>query len=402
MQELWTNAIDRILDPAQTPLGSMDSLIWHQAEMMILHRAQQKPSKESLAKAFAILERLAQEAVNKSLENTTSDPPVKTMHIYLVHAILKSWNQLFRQKLDNTRPSTICKRMEDCLEKSKGRLFEPNIATYTIILDGATHCPDPKERVAFTESLLHRLLLECDEKPELRPTVVTFGTVIHALAKSGSPALAKKAEGWLRRLQQLHDAGWPEVAPNTVVYTQVIRGWASVGQAERAEALLQEMYRDSVLHGNEKVLPSLWTFNTVLTAWSKSNDPQCVSHAETLLHEMVEFSKDKKGPIQLTPDMISYNCMLSTIARRRKHPDALEKAEFWMEALLKFSKTAKTKKNAVPTRFTYNVLFNIIAATDIPNKAERAQYWLDKCEDRKLKKEKSLVQRIKDFESTAT
>ena len=284
MQGLWTNAIDRILDPVQTPLGSMDSLVWHQAEIIILHLSQQKPGKESLEKAFEILERLAQETAYEATEIKTTDSPftaAKTMDIYLVHAILKSWNQLFRQKIDHTRPSIVCERIDACLKVSKGRLFQPNIATYTIILDGATHCPDPQERVVFTENLLARLISESEENPHLRPTVVTFGTIIHALAKSGSIILAEKAEGWLRRLQQLHEAGWPEVAPNTIVYTQVIQGWANVGEAERAEALLQEMYRESVLHGNKAVLPSLWTFNMVLTAWSKSNDPRCVSFAET-------------------------------------------------------------------------------------------------------------------------
>ncbi|KAL3920389.1 MAG: hypothetical protein SGARI_006957 [Bacillariaceae sp.] len=321
------------------------------------------------------------------------------MDIYLVHAILKSWNQLFRQNIDNTRPSIVCQRIEACLEISKKRLFEPNIATYTIILDGATYCPDPDERLVFTENMLGRLISESEENPTLRPTVVTFGTIIQALAKSGSPSQAEKAEGWLRRLQQLHESGWPDVEPNTIVYTQVIRAWANVGEAERAEALLQEMYRESVLHGNKAVLPSLWTFNTVLTAWSKSSDPKCVSFAETLLQKMTDFSQDKDGPIQLTPDMISYNCMLSTIARRRKHSDSLEKAEYWMEELLKFSRKAKAKKNATPTRFTYNVLFNIIAFSSISDKAERARYWLEKSGDPKLTNDKALIRRIEDFES---
>jgi pentatricopeptide repeat protein len=96
----------------------------------------------------------------------------------------------------------------------------------------------------------------------LRPTTVTFGTIIHALAKSKSRALAEKAEGLLRRLQQLQETGWPNVELNTIVYTQVIHAWANIGEAERAEALLQEMYRESVLHGNKQVLPTIRTFNS--------------------------------------------------------------------------------------------------------------------------------------------
>jgi pentatricopeptide repeat protein len=402
MQGLWEDAIDRLLDLEQTKVGSMDSLLWHQAEMMIFHLSLRQPGPQNLKKAFEILERLAQEAASNPVHSREKSYNAwQKMDIYLVHAILKSWNQLFRKRMDHTRPSIVCERIERCLEISKGRLFEPNVVTYTIILDGAAHCPDPKERLIFSEDLLARLIVDSEENAALRPTAVTFGTVIHAFAKSGSVLLAEKAEGLLRRLQQLHESGWPDVEPNTIMYTQVIHGWANVGEAERAEALLQEMYRDSVLHGKKNVLPSLWTFNSVLAAWSKSNDPRCISFAEILLRKMIDFSKDNDSPVQITPNMISYNCMLSTIARRRKHKDSLKKAEFWMEELLEFSRQSKTRKNATPTRYTYNTLFNIIAFSGIPDKAERARFWLEQSVDPKLMNDKALLQRIHDLESNS-
>jgi hypothetical protein len=263
MAGLQKQAIERILDRKATEVGSMNTLEWHVAETILLSMSQPNYQGNmqscSLEKSFDILCRLAEETAAIQHETPKRDKP--KMDIYLLHAVLKRWNDCFRKNLTNLRPSQVCRMVEHILEQSKYQLFAPNIATYTIIMDGATSCPDPKERLVFTQDLLSRLTVEAEANPSLRPTVVTFGTVINALAKSNSVTMAEKAEGLLRRLQQLHQAGWPNMEPNVIVYTTVINAWANIGNAPRAEALLQEMYTEAILNGNRMVQPTTRTFN---------------------------------------------------------------------------------------------------------------------------------------------
>eukprot|EP00536_Pseudo-nitzschia_multiseries_P003118 jgi/Psemu1/284204/fgenesh1_pg.44_\ len=265
-------------------------------------------------------------------------------------------------------------------------LFEPNIATYTLLMDGAVSCRSFHESAGFCEVLLERLVRESERSdrdcrnPHLRPTMVTLGTFFQGLANHKTIASAELAESWLRRIPSVlapHDDG-TVARPNAVVYTTVIRAWASLGRADRAEALLREMCHDYASRneeeeddddGNDAAKPNLWTFNTVLAAWSRSRDPGAVQKAESLLRTMVSLSSsssasiiskrrgqetanDLKEPslesnanrnsnkrsfalqLDVAPTIVSYNSLLSTIASRSRRPDSLARAETWMEEIL--------------------------------------------------------------------
>lgn len=329
-------------------------------------------------------------------------------------------------------------------------LFEPNIATYTILMDGAVSCRNYRERVTFSETLLDRLLSQSSGSSlleisnadvavasRLRPTVVTIGTVIHALANSRTRESAEKAEAWLRRIPSFwvdaEDGGLARMRPNTIVYTTVIRAWADVGRADKAEGLLREMCREYVGMGdgesNPDAKPSLWTFNTVLAAWSRSKDPSSVIQAEGLIRTMKSLSSSsrKEGgnpnehhhdedyededesfdrnsvlKLDVAPTIVSYNSLMSTIASRCKYADSLQKAEYWMEEILANAAAVtagrkptplprnrsrqghkmggrKNDDSMAPNFITYRALFNIIAAaSNLSNteKADRMRYWL--------------------------
>jgi hypothetical protein len=111
---------------------------------------------------------------------------------------------------------------------------------------------------------------------------------------------------------------------------------------------------------------------------------------------MIDFSKEKDGVLRIDPDLVSYNCMLSTIARRRKDKDSLKKAEYWMEELLRES--GKSKKSMRPNRITYMALFTVIASSSISGKADRARFWLDQGVDKALMNDSVLLQKIRDME----
>jgi pentatricopeptide repeat protein len=379
----------------------MGTLEWHLAETLLLDLSQQAQGdhQKLLETSWEILQRLAEETA--AIENSTDSSKPK-MDIYLLHAVLKHWNDSFRKNRSRWLPSQICQKVDSLVESSNHRLLEPNIATYTIIMDGATACPDPQERLVFTENLLSRLIQDSAQNPSLQPTAVTFGTVIHALTKSNSAALAEKAENLLRRMQQLHqEEGWSSVEPNAVVYTSVIQAWANAGRADRAEALLQEMYREAMLNGKEAVQPNTRTFNAVLLAWSKSLDPDRVASAEVLLHKMMDRNSNSSSSMSIAPDLVSFHLLLTTIASAarsrgggRNHPDELwVKAEYWMEQLFLL------KNSLSPSTYTYKTLFRILASRDhVPDKAERARFWLNQCGDDNVRRDPVLRKLIEEME----
>lgn len=256
-------------------------------------------------------------------------------------------------------------------------LLEPNIATYTMILDSASHCPDPKERIEFTESLLLRLIKEASDNKDsiARPTVVTFSTVINAHARSGNEESAERAEKLLELSQSLHENnGWTDAEPNAVVYTSVVNAWARAENPIRAEEILRKMYEDSMLHGKTHLRPNLWTFNTVLSAWSKSSEPNAVDSAEKLLGTMKDlFEQDI---LESHPDNVSYNCLLHALARRRrKYPNAHAKAESLVSEMLQLSQESKDGRVA-PNAVSYTALFKILNSAKSVDKVERAEYWV--------------------------
>ena len=425
-------------------------------------------TKEGNRLSLQIIDRLAQEKIAANNvrrtevdfegEDKKESEDFRSVDVSLIHAVLKQWKDGLHRanKNNNTRntnrqnnpqhhqnkasqfllPSELLPKLDrwaSSTRSEKSSLFEPNIATYTILMDGAVSCRNYRERVTFCQDLLDRLLRESTEHPGLRPTVVTIGTVIHALANSKNKASAETAEAWLRKIPHLY-SGEMQMRPNTIVYTTVIRAWADVGRADKAEGLLREMCRDYVgnnqIGGNLDAKPSLWTFNTVLAAWSRSKNPSSVVQAEGLIRTMKTLSSnggeknnnketehteamktslhdgdegDAKSnsilELDVAPTIVSYNSLMSTIASRSKQPDSLARAEYWMEEIL-VNATAEEKKkptsrnhqrrghnkmgrknddSMAPNFITFRALFNVIAGADnLSNndKADRMRYWL--------------------------
>lgn len=276
---------------------------------------------------------------------------------------------------------------------SQSKCFEPNIATYTMILDAASHCPDPVERINFTEKLLVRLISESAGNPNVRPTTVTFSAAINAFARSGNDEHAERAERLLELAQEMHDNGHKGLEPNAVMYTSVIKAWAKAGNPNRAELLLKRMYEDYTLNGNTNVKPTIWTFNTVLAAWSKGSPSGGVESAEKLLRNMIDLKK--QGMVDSQPDTVSYNCLLHALARkRRSYPNASAKAQLLVEEMLEVART-EGDEHVQPNEITYTALFKILNSCGSVDRAERARYWVEKIRDKRILDDSFVADQLK-------
>jgi pentatricopeptide repeat protein len=378
LQSKWIESTKSLLDRDQNPVGSFDSLKWHLAETMIVHWAE-KEGVLGLRKCFDLLNRLVDEAAHNPDANFR-------LHIYLVHAILRSWNQLLRRSEVNLLPSKVLEMLDAFTSRAK--CFEPNIATYTIILDGAARCGIPDERIVFTERLLLRLINESGSNPLVRPTIVSFSTVINAWAKSGSRTAAEKAEALLWRVYALHESGWPDMEPNTQIYTSAIHAWANAGDPERAETLLKKMYEEYMLHGNKSVKPNIWSFNSVIVAWRKSHSATAFESAESLLRLMIELHDE--GDLDCRPDAVSFNCLLRTLSQRRGDPTAFYKGEALVMEMLQRASESRDKAG-LPNLDTFTTLFRLMAVCKIPDHAAKSQFWLKTAKELGLSDERFLL-----------
>ena len=363
MERRWNDSTSRVLDRHKLVVGSFDTLKWQLAQTLILYWTQQ--GEKGVDISFQLLDRLIDEAAANSHQKLTID-------VYLLHAILKNWKTCFRNFQVDLLPSTIVTKLDEYQAKSP-ECLRPNIATYTMILDGASCCSNPAERLVFTEKLLERLLLESESNPSVRPTVVTFCTVIIAWARAGNVTFAQKAEDLFRRIQLLHSRGWPDVKPNGVIYTAVISGWANVGDANRAERLLREMYQLYALEGDLDVRPNLSAFNKVLFAWAKSPEPNAVESAEAILNMMKE--QYSKGTLESKPDVLSYNIVMSMLLRKRNLPETLSKAESLVKEMV--DQSHEGNQAAQPNSSSFEMLFKVLAASQQPDSLQRAKYWLE-------------------------
>jgi hypothetical protein len=379
----WQSATARILDRQALPVGSLDSLQWQLAQIVLLYWAEQ--GAEGVTKTFLLLDRLIAEAASSNGDADADDVKLFSLDIYLLHAVLKNWNECFKNFKVNLLPSQLLQKLDNYMEKAPD-CFEPNIATYTIILDGAAHSPNPSERLVFTEMLLERLMQESKTNPSVRPTVVTFSTVINAWARTGSGKAAEKAEALIHLVQELHNnQDWPDVdvKPNTVMYTAAIHAWANAGNAERADLLLQQMYQEYAMEHNHDVKPGIRTFNTVLSAWSRSADQDAVEHAQALLRKMRELYES--GLLDCNPNVISYNNILQNLSKRN-NPQAVEKAESYIQEMIQLATTASSssgnKNDTMPNEISLTALIKTIAGnSNDADRAKRAKHWVARMKD---------------------
>jgi hypothetical protein len=112
---------------------------------------------------------------------------------------------------------------------------------------------------------------------EMDLAVIPLNAVMNGWAKSKSSQGAAMVEEWLMRAEKEFAAGNTAIVPTTKMYTMAVDAWARSGKggvaAQRAEALLQQMYKMYQQGGNPSLKPTTGIFNAVINAWARSLEP---------------------------------------------------------------------------------------------------------------------------------
>lgn len=261
-----------------------------------------------------------------------------------------------------------------------------------------------------TEKLLRQMeqLYNITGDINIKPDIVSYGTVINAWAQSGAGRLAaQKAEAVLNKMVRLYEEDVVRAnananngsnnkhatdgssaklvsqpfqnKPSIVAYNTVIKAWArsNTGKlgARRAQALLNRMgerYRD----GTDKDLkPDLRTWNTVITAWAKSGEKFAGKEAENVLRRMNEFYI-AENETHLLPDIMAYNSVLDAWSKSRAS-GAPQRAQ----AILDHLEVLAVKKPSLKLdRRTYSTVINAYAKSSEFKKAHNAVSILNRME----------------------
>ena len=160
---------------------------------------------------------------------------------------------------------------------------------------------------------MNRKMQECPIG-DLDPSIIPISAVMNGWAKSKSSQGAAMVEEWLQRAEKEYAAGNSQVVPTTKMYTMAVDAWARSGKggaaAQRAEALLQQMYDLYKSGGNDALKPTTGIFNAVINAWARSLESIAPQRAEQILEWM-----DNLGDLDVRPDKYTFNTVIHAYSK---------------------------------------------------------------------------------------
>lgn len=138
--------------------------------------------------------------------------------------------------------------------------------------------------------------------------VISYATVATVMCSGEGGAAAQRAEALLQEMYQLYQSGrYDSLRPTTGVFNAVIKAWANCSNREqiapvRAEQILNWMQTLTKDLSND-VQPDKFTFNTTMHAYARSGNVEAAEKAQQLLSTMHKMYLD--GNVLAKPDTIS-------------------------------------------------------------------------------------------------
>ena len=285
---------ESVNDLMKKPLGSIN---WEDAELVLRKCTRDD---QAMDLSFQLFDRLAKEESQNSFGDNDRN-------FHPLNWVVFNWKNKFMQNPHQSPlPSHILGKINQWKEAS---FLKPDTKTYAMILEAAaSYKENHSDGVLFADNLLSRLLELCKTQFSVRPTTLCFAAVMNGWVLSERKEAAEKVDAWMKELVELHEEGWPDMQPNTVVCNILLNAWVRAGEVSKAEELLKTM-----LESAEPAHPDLISFTTLLNAYAKEQTPEGVSRAETLLGQMHELFE--AGYEIAKPNFVSYATVIDSHAR---------------------------------------------------------------------------------------
>ena len=151
----------------------------------------------------------------------------------------------------------------------------------------------------------NKSVLFSDEPPK------EYWTKINDAAQKGE---AEEAEKLLFKMPQLFEQGLLPTNPTVYEYNMVLNAWSRTQSAEapqRAEQILAAMW-ENFESGELDTKPDAVSYSTVLNCWAKARQQGAADRAEVIFREMQD--RYKAGDEVLKPNVVTYSSLINVYA----------------------------------------------------------------------------------------
>ena len=178
--------------------------------------------------------------------------------------------------------------------------FRPDKVTYNTLLKCLMKSSTCKEGAsALAEEILHEMEERQKSDGQIKPNLITFNFAITICLLSNDQ---ERMDAFLNKMKQ-HNLRADARLCNTILNYYAQTGTSE--SAERAESFLSNIKRMS--QTDKSVRPNVYTYNILLNAWGRSNDPN-FAHRMWYIYESMLSD-------QIIPDGVTYHTMLSHLTK---------------------------------------------------------------------------------------
>jgi hypothetical protein len=204
--------------------------------------------------------------------------------------------------------------MQLSYETGQDDVLQPTIRTWNLVVRAFALTRSTEALKEITRVLSKLNQLYSGRKTDVLPNCDTYCYLLRALASVADLGAADKVLDLINRMENLSVKGMLSIKPDTKCHNVHLRALfdsmddnidSAPDTARKAEAYLREMAPDT----DPSVGSDHWSYNSVLTLWSKSGDVELVSRAETLVEAME--SPQTAAPL---PTRYEYNSLISCCA----------------------------------------------------------------------------------------
>jgi len=296
-----------------------------------------RKSTEAAKRAEGLLERLIQEAVagnphmrTKAMSPLTtseeiSSAPPAMLSVSLFNAAMDAYGKIGNP----SGVQRILRRMEG-LRTSGVHDFaclEPDEFTMSTLAT-AWAKSHSEEAAQKAEAIIQYM-----DFKGLVPNTITYNSVLHAIAVGNQCDKALRAEDIVNRMKQRHEEKGEDCEPDVYTYQSLIQAWSRTsipGSPQKAERIL--LYMDNEASSGKKnckrLAPNAYCFTTVIHSWARSSERNRARHAYQLLNVMTRRYHDAKSEFNanstkknksyfklLKPNVKTFTSVLNACAR---------------------------------------------------------------------------------------
>jgi hypothetical protein len=245
--------------------------------------------------------------------------------------------------------------------------FKPDIDTFNGVLlaHSSSRAKDAPKQAMRVLQKLHNL--RSLGRTDILPNTDSYSIILRAFASTEGANAPKVVLQMIQRMEKFSREGYPAVKPDykchNVYLNSLLSSMASEDSDKLAIAKEAEAYLFRLLNSDDKDShPDVWSWNMVISAWSKSGDSRMAEKAEELVASFEKYHAACGYSPKTEPNTNTYNCLIACYSRSSLR----DKAARSLAVLEKMKDLAQNhgKINQRPDAVTYNSVMSSYAKSN--------------------------------------